>query len=79
MCRIRCNECKKENGVDICLDCFSKGLEFDQHKKDHDYRVIGNLNFPIFQEGWCAWEELIMVDKITTLGLASWDEIAIQV
>ena len=30
--------------VTICLHCFAKGVEFDQHKNDHSYYVVVSKN-----------------------------------
>lgn len=40
---IQCTVCEKhaEKGpVTLCLHCFSKGAEFDEHKSDHSYYIV---------------------------------------
>lgn len=40
---MQCRQCEKseERGpVTLCLHCFSKGAEFDQHKSDHSYYLV---------------------------------------
>ena len=47
--RIKCAVCPD---FDLCLECFSVGVEITPHKNDHDYRVVDNLSFPIMQADW---------------------------
>lgn len=47
--RIKCAVC---TDFDLCLECFAVGCEITPHKRDHDYRVIDNLNFPIYHPDW---------------------------
>ncbi len=47
--RIKCAECKD---FDLCLECFSVGVEIKPHKNTHDYQVVENLSFPIFHPDW---------------------------
>jgi transcriptional adapter 2-alpha len=46
------------------------------HKADHPYRVLDALDFPLFEEGWCADEELILVEGLETYGIGNWEQIA---
>jgi len=39
--RIKCAECAD---VELCVECFAEGVEFDSHKKDHSYSVIVRTN-----------------------------------
>jgi hypothetical protein len=58
--RIKCAICPD---FDLCLQCFSVGVEITPHKNDHDYRVVDNLSFPILHLEWgvslaspaCIW------------------------
>ena len=34
---LRCNEC---DDFDLCLACFSSGVELGKHKNSHDYRIV---------------------------------------
>lgn len=45
----------------LCLECLSTGEEKDNHKKNHDYYIYDNLNFPLFTLDWTAREELKMI------------------
>jgi Zinc finger, ZZ type len=47
--RIKCAVCPD---FDLCLECFSVGVEITPHRNDHAYRVVDNLSFPLFQLGW---------------------------
>jgi hypothetical protein len=47
--RIRCAICPD---FDLCLECFSVGVEVTPHRNHHDYRVVDNLSFPIFHPAW---------------------------
>ena len=47
--RIKCAICLD---FDLCLECFSVGVEVTPHKNWHDYRVVDNLSFPIFHPEW---------------------------
>lgn len=70
---VRCAECAD---FDLCVDCFSKGVEMKGHKKDHPYRVIESLDFPIFERDWGADEELLLVEGLETYGMGNWEQIA---
>jgi transcriptional adapter 2-alpha len=39
---VRCAVC---TDFDLCITCFSTGVELNQHEKTHDYRVIVNIGF----------------------------------
>ena len=52
---IKCEECHEK--PQICLECFSNGLENEQHRNDHAYRVINLKNFVTFQE-WNVYDEI---------------------
>lgn len=47
--RIKCAECAD---FDLCLECFSVGVEIAPHRNTHDYRVVDNLSFPILDPEW---------------------------
>ena len=69
----KCAECPD---FDLCLPCFSAGAEQKDHKKDHPYRVIDVLDFPIFEDGWGADEELLLVEGLEMFGIGNWEHIA---
>lgn len=49
MVRIKCAVCPD---FDLCLDCFSVGVEITPHQNDHAYRVMDCLSFPLFHPDW---------------------------
>ena len=53
---IHCEVCKS---IEICLLCFSNGNQNQKHKRNHSYRIIDKLGFPIFDEDWTSHEELL--------------------
>ena len=93
--RIRCAVCKD---FDLCLHCFSVGVEIRGHKNDHAYRIIvpsptlfppnvfyqwntlantqDYTSFPLFDEGWGADEELLLLEGIQMHGMGNWTEVA---
>eukprot|EP01083_Nonionella_stella_P178135 628411_1 len=70
---IRCVEC---SDVDLCLDCFSRGFEMEGHLKGHDYSVMEKFVDPIFEQGWGAHEELLLLEAMDRNGFANWSKIA---
>lgn len=46
--RIKCAVCPD---FDLCLECFSAGMEVAPHKSNHAYRVVDNLSFPVYDPG----------------------------
>jgi len=71
--RIKCAVCQD---FDLCLQCFSVGVEIGSHKKNHDYQVMDILNFPLFDENWGADEELLLLEGIEMYGLGNWGDVA---
>jgi transcriptional adapter 2-alpha len=71
--RIRCSECPD---FDLCVECFSTGVEVRDHKNDHAYRVMDILDFPLFDENWGADEELALIESLENYGLGNWEQAA---
>ena len=71
--RIKCAKC---TDFDLCLDCFSVGVELGSHQNDHSYQVVDQMNFPLFHEAWGADEELLLLEAIGLYGLGNWSDIA---
>ncbi|ROV93207.1 hypothetical protein VMCG_08755 [Cytospora schulzeri] len=74
--RIRCahSAC---NDYDLCVQCFSKGSSSNNHQPStHPYRVIEQNSFPIFDDGWGADEELLLLEGCEIYGIGSWADIA---
>lgn len=69
---IRCAVC---NNVEICLSCFAKGCEVNEHKNDHDYVIIKN-EFPLIDgSGWTAKQELELLDVVQQCGFGNWVDV----
>eukprot|EP01006_Ploeotia_vitrea_P041768 TRINITY_DN66571_c6_g1_i2.p1 TRINITY_DN66571_c6_g1~~TRINITY_DN66571_c6_g1_i2.p1 ORF type:complete len:719 (+),score=379.88 TRINITY_DN66571_c6_g1_i2:58-2214(+) len=71
--RIRCAEC---SDFDLCLECFSVGVEVFPHKNWHKYRVMDHVTTPLFDEEWGADEELLLLEAIEMYGLGNWSDVA---
>jgi hypothetical protein len=39
-------------------------VEIKEHKNDHDYKIMDYMSFPLFEEGWGADEELLLLEAI---------------
>mmetsp|Transcript_31780 Transcript_31780/g.82925 ORF Transcript_31780/g.82925 Transcript_31780/m.82925 type:complete len:190 (-) Transcript_31780:1789-2358(-) len=62
----------KVREYDLCVDCFSAGVERGDHKQGHDYRVIEPPNFPILSSDWSGVEELLLLEGIEFYGPGNW-------
>ncbi|CAK9865514.1 unnamed protein product [Sphagnum jensenii] len=71
--RIKCNKCPD---FDLCVECFSVGVEITPHKCNHSYRVIDNLSFPLIHPDWNADEEILLLEAVEMYGLGNWGEVA---
>lgn len=77
MPRIQCAECEE---VDLCAECFSSGVEFQNHLKHHSYRIIPPLIFPVYniteENSWRADEELLLIEGCENHGLGNWEDVS---
>lgn len=71
--RIKCAQCAD---FDLCVECFSVGVELGAHKNYHDYHVMDILNFPLFEEEWGADEELLLLEGIEMYGMGNWGDVS---
>jgi transcriptional adapter 2-alpha len=71
--RIRCAEC---SDYDLCVPCFAQGQSSGTHKPWHDYMIVEQHTYPIFDEDWGADEELLLVEGAEICGLGNWQDIA---
>mmetsp|Transcript_30341 Transcript_30341/g.76460 ORF Transcript_30341/g.76460 Transcript_30341/m.76460 type:complete len:612 (-) Transcript_30341:102-1937(-) len=83
-----CNYCQKDisdvihikcaicPNFDLCLECFSVGVEVTPHKRDHAYRVADNLSFPVYEPTWGADEEQLLLEAVDKFGPGNWGAIA---
>ena len=70
--KIKCEECPE--GLILCLECFSCGVEVGQHKKHHSYSFFDPGSFPLFTPDWCAADELQLLDALEEYGYGDWDQ-----
>lgn len=73
--RIRA-QCAICTDYDLCIPCFAAGLATGDHKPWHDYQIIEQNTYPIFEKDWGADEELLLVQGCETFGLGNWQDIA---
>jgi len=74
--RIRCAS-KACPDYDLCVPCFSQGSHNLHHDpRTHPYQVIEPHSIPIFDEGWGADEELLLLEGAEQYGLGSWADVA---
>ncbi|CAH0557242.1 unnamed protein product [Brassicogethes aeneus] len=67
---IQCPQCN----VNLCCLCFSKGVEFSNHKSNHDYKVL-HTNFILYDNSdWTAEEELKLLEGLNSYG--NWNLVA---
>ncbi|PRP86430.1 hypothetical protein PROFUN_05349 [Planoprotostelium fungivorum] len=71
--RVKCAVCPD---FDLCVQCFSVGVELTGHKNNHDYHIMDILNFPLFDEEWGADEELLLLEAIEMYGFGNWIDAA---
>ncbi|CAH8259743.1 unnamed protein product [Arabidopsis lyrata] len=71
--RFKCAVCMD---FDLCVECFSVGVELNRHKNSHPYRVMDNLSFPLVTSDWNADEEILLLEAIATYGFGNWKEVA---
>ncbi|KAL3856457.1 hypothetical protein ACJMK2_011213 [Sinanodonta woodiana] len=75
---IKCCQCTQtEDKMFICLHCFAKGVEFNGHESSHAYSIVKN-NFPLFEKGWTALEELNLIKAISDCGYGNWVDVSHQ-
>ncbi|KAK9766378.1 Transcriptional adapter ada2, partial [Basidiobolus ranarum] len=71
--RIKCANC---TDFDLCVKCFTHGVEIGKHKNDHDYQVVDKHTFPIFDSSWGADEELLLIEALEIYGMGNWADAA---
>ena len=70
---VKCSRCA---GFNQCLECFSVGNEALHHLRTHPFVILEPILQPIYQEGWTAEQEIILLQAIQSCGLGNWNEIA---
>lgn len=71
--RIKCAICLD---YDLCVPCFAAGSVTLDHKPWHDYQIIEQNTYPIFDEDWGADEELHLIQGCENFGLGNWQDVA---
>ncbi len=71
--RIKCAICAEMN---LCVECFSVGVEPHPHQAHHNYHVVDDLSFPLFTLDWGADEDVLLLEAIEMYGLGNWSEVA---
>ncbi|GEQ67875.1 hypothetical protein JCM33374_g1541 [Metschnikowia sp. JCM 33374] len=71
--RIKCAICAD---YDLCVPCFASGSTTLDHKPWHDYQIIEQNTYPIFDDDWGADEELHLIQGCENFGLGNWQDIA---
>ncbi|EEQ37812.1 hypothetical protein CLUG_01935 [Clavispora lusitaniae ATCC 42720] len=71
--RIKCAIC---TDYDLCVPCFASGSSTLDHKPWHDYQIIEQNTYPIFDRNWGADEELLLIQGCETFGLGNWQDVA---
>lgn len=61
---------------DLCVECFSVGVELGDHKNSHSYRVMDFLAFPLYDPAWGADEELLLLEAIDMYGIGNWTAVS---
>ena len=72
--RIKCAVCKD---FDLCIECFTVGVEIHPHRNDHAYQVMDDMHFALFSPDWGADEELLLLEGIEMFGLGNWTEVVL--
>lgn len=71
---IVCVACRPAQ-IQLCLQCFSKGVEFGLHESDHAYTILRN-DFSLFENGWTAAEETVLLETLSDCGYGNWSDAA---
>ncbi|KAH0795201.1 Myb-like DNA-binding domain containing protein [Histomonas meleagridis] len=68
--------CTKCAGFFLCLECYSIGAEAKGHLRSHPCIAIEPQNQEIYQEGWTAEEEALLLYSIQSCGLDNWHAVS---
>jgi transcriptional adapter 2-alpha len=74
--RIRCAVCVE---YDLCIDCFSIGAETDDHRSNHDYRVLEVVDVDVFEESWTGAEEERLLEALEYYGIGNWSDVSTMI
>ncbi|EGR34073.1 transcriptional adapter 2, putative [Ichthyophthirius multifiliis] len=62
--------------MDICVNCFSDGVQSGEHKITDDYNIINKLNYPLITEDWSCEEELLLFEGLERFGFGNWADLS---
>lgn len=71
--RILCAVCVE---FDLCVECFSAGVELRGHKYWHNYRLVEDLRFSFLTPDWTANEEQLLLEGLELFGIGNWYDVA---
>ncbi|KAF6003424.1 Transcriptional [Cyanidiococcus yangmingshanensis] len=74
--RIRCAVCVE---YDLCIDCFSIGAETDDHRCEHDYRILEVVDLDVFEESWTGAEEERLLEALEYYGIGNWADVSTMI
>lgn len=64
----------------ICVDCFLVGAADEYpHCVDHPYRVVEQVEAPLFEPDWSADDEMLLINALCEYGPYHWKAIAERV
>ena len=67
---------KKDTPFMVCIECFRKGKEKDDHKKNHSYSIMDKMDYPLFDKDWTAIEDITLLKGISLSGIDNWHQIS---
>ena len=67
---------RKDTPFISCLECFGKGKEKGDHKKEHSYSILDKLDYPLFDTDWSALEDIYLLKGISMSGIDNWYQIS---
>ncbi|KAJ3430491.1 transcriptional adapter 2-alpha [Anaeramoeba flamelloides] len=86
--RIHCMSCNEDltnsiivkcaicDSMMMCVVCFMKGVQLNDHQPNHDYQVFNCQETPIYQMRWSLKDEVLLLEAIDKCGLGNWSKIA---
>ncbi|KAK7088033.1 transcriptional adapter 2-alpha-like [Littorina saxatilis] len=72
---IRCAQCPIR--THLCLHCFARGAEFEQHQNNHSYTVV-KYDFPLYENHWTAEDEMKLLESVENFGYGNWPDVSAQ-
>ena len=73
---VSCLLCKD---IDLCLSCYSQGIDIYPHFKDHPITVITPSTQPGFEIGWTPREDLIFIESLSKEYGFNWENVSNEI